>query len=493
MTPPKIVRSAPDDVPACEWRRGVGRKICFCHHPDHGGRPVGYDVCRSCPLDKAHNGHLPDTATTWRLVNDPACLHRGDVLRSEPCSCPHRGPTPVHACALFTECVLSNADRERVRSQSVPIKSCQNCPAQLTGARRTPPAPPESRVRVGILSPCLAVGGVERWLATVARLAFHVEWVGVAMHGRKESVIDARSYRELAGLLPITFDRRQVLDAAEVLLIWAEPPAPDLADWPGKLVHVIHGESDWSRHMATHHAARLDHVLAVSPAAARVAPPGVPLTITPNILDGARLIPSADRETLRHRHAIHGRLAVCYVGRFHPDKDPLVAARAAAELGGVAVYCAVGPRGWESQVRAVCPDLVLIDPTRPADAFALADCFAMGSRAEGFGFTFVESLALGCPVVARPAGVLRTWPETGTPRAYTDLDDYPTPGQAVLAALETADLAIDRRDAPTHAELMQARAWRDFVREEPGDCCEPFEHALLDLVGRPAVGCPGHP
>jgi len=328
-----------------------------------------------------------------------------------------------------------------------------------------------------MLSPCLAIGGVERWLATVARLSFHIDWVGLAMHGKKQSIVDARSYRELTTLMPVTFDRQYILDRSEVLLIWSEGASPDLRDWPGKLVHVIHGESAWSRQMAAANAKRLDHVIAVSQAAAAVAPPGVPLTIVDNVLDGNRLRPSASRNELRSRYDLGARLAVCYVGRFVDDKDPLVAARAAAELGGVAVYCAVGPGSWRQQVTAICPNAVFVEPTQAADAFAMSDCFAMGSREEGFGYVYLEALALGCPIVARRAGILRTWPGGNAPAAFTDLDQFATPGQAVRAAL------AQHRE---HGEALYEMVHRDFVRSHPGDLSDTLERVLLSVAGKPA-------
>lgn len=39
----------PEGVPECpSYRRGRGKNICFCHHPDNGGSAVDFDVCRAC-------------------------------------------------------------------------------------------------------------------------------------------------------------------------------------------------------------------------------------------------------------------------------------------------------------------------------------------------------------------------------------------------------------------------------------------------------------
>lgn len=452
-------------LPHCDHRGAVLATQCFCRLHGRPGVAVDHARCSGCPHSSA-----------WPIDQPPACPYRGDPIGSIVSTCRTTNRHHVYGCTLHGACVLTGDQAADVAAgQGSPrVRCCATCTDRPTTPAITRVITPPDRgarpIRVGLLSPCLATGGVERWLVTLARHTRRVHWTGVALHSREHSAVHARMLAEVEPLMPVHYDRRRILDDSDIVLTWAEDRRPELLEWRGgKLVHVIHGESSWSRSCAAANAERLDHVIAVSDSAAAVAPPGVPLTTIANAVDPERLIPSATRSELREDYGIRDRLAIVYLGRWSAEKQPMAAAYAAAELGAVAVYCSTGSDdgiAWRHHVRAVCPDAVFVDPGRPGDALTVADCLIHPSLVDAFGIVFLEAWYAGIPVVSHNIGVVPAAERLAGEQLTERISDHTSLGAAVAAAITNGDrIAAGRRVVCEHfLPATQAARYESLFR-----------------------------
>ena len=428
-------------VPACDYRRGLGRHKCYCHHPEIGaGRMVPYGRCVSCPANKV----VENTSLQLVSLDAQPCRHLGEEIGRINSGCPACHNQPIRACAVHGQCVETQRQREEVRG----ARACAGCWQRSVGRH----IPRVGSIRVGFLTPTLAIGGVERWLLTLAAAtvdndaAQPLEWVGCAVHGGGK--IDRRTLAEVSTVMPVTHDRRQIFDSADVILAWAEGHAPDLGTVAGKVVHVIHGNSDWSRDCARKNAERTDLFIGVAVTATACAPRGRPALTIWNSIDPTRLQPRGTRAALRSRYGIDsGERVVCFVGRYSAEKQPLLAARAAAEIGGRSVYCASAQdKLWQQQIRGIDPRAVFLDQDAVSDAFLLSDCFAMGSLQEPYGLVFPEAWYCGCPVVSFVAGVVPYAESLAGCRLTERIGDHRTIGRACLAAMEQRQRVVVARE-----------------------------------------------
>lgn len=125
----------------------------------------------------------------------------------------------------------------------------------------------------------------------------------------------------------------------------------------------------------------------------------------------------AVRDRLAREHAIDPRAPIgLYVGRFDPQKDPLLLLRAwrALKTDGLApVLVLVGEGSLEDEMRAFVDSAGLRDRVRfagslPAGDIArwmnAADIFAMSAMIEAMSMAMLEALRCGLPVVAPDIG-----------------------------------------------------------------------------------------
>jgi glycosyltransferase involved in cell wall biosynthesis len=133
------------------------------------------------------------------------------------------------------------------------------------------------------------------------------------------------------------------------------------------------------------------------------------------ILDGV----TPDR-SFRRRYGLQDAFIVLYVGRidFHKGVNHLLQATATLPTTGLPPFrlALVGrvedwyrlPRATESLLQALNERVVLTGPllgTSLAAAYAESDVVVVPSRYESYGFTIVESLSYGTPVIATATGI----------------------------------------------------------------------------------------
>lgn len=159
---------------------------------------------------------------------------------------------------------------------------------------------------------------------------------------------------------------------------------------------------------------RFDRVVAVSRSVAvRLGGAGVPasrIVLVPN----AHAPGAAPVSRVAARQALGipaDGMAIGWVGRLGPEKDPETMVRALAQLGGhsIAVVIGSGPEG--GRVMGLARTLGVSDRIRWCGSipeagrlFAAFDCYALTSVTEGTPMVLLEAAAAGVPIVATAVG-----------------------------------------------------------------------------------------
>jgi len=352
-----------------------------------------------------------------------------------------------------------------------------HCPPEPVEAAIDPAAKP-ARIRVGFIYPDLAMGGAERWLASLLSFSLdeRIAWQGVALVGKKKS--DSATLRSITDQVPLM----QVVGLAgncDCIVAWGPNCLSALpANFPGPVVLVSHGCGDWSSDMLKPNIPLATHFAAVSSPAAEPFGSALDVTIILNGADVSRCQPSQPREMTRKAMGLgEHEKAVGYVGRFSPEKNPLAAAMAVAELGRPfrAVYAGGGWRegAVKNAVNEILPDAIFLPRVDDSvgDVLNALDCFVLASPSEGMSLAIVEAWLAGTPVVATRVGAI--------PELEREHGKLVTPVQVEPSRKQLAEAVRDslaphnrevversRRIANRHytAETMGQR-WCDYLVE----------------------------
>lgn len=298
----------------------------------------------------------------------------------------------------------------------------ESCPKRLWAADGMVETS-QKRLRVGIVTPNLMVGGVESWLLSLAKewaRSGQVEIVGIG-HIGTEGTHQPTFTQQITRVAQVvtscdiegSHKVRSPVDAAgaiaaaaDVLIVWSVS-ADILArvKRPGLTVAgVSHGCHDWWMGAA---APLVDRWAAVDPVA--VAP--IPATsekvkIIPNGIDLERCQSSLTQQEARRRLGLppDGKV-VGYVGRLSPEKRIAEIAASAAHL----------PSGWRvlivgdgREADTAVGEWVYRRPATEAigDVWRACDVAVVASEAEGYCLAAVEALAAGVPLAATRVGVV---------------------------------------------------------------------------------------
>jgi glycosyltransferase involved in cell wall biosynthesis len=439
--------------------------------------PRGRFRCLSCGKEIESSDKIAHDCQGRRskpAKTDISCIHRGDEVRRVICdSCGGRKvELKVFACALHKECTLGKPQPG--------LRSCTKCAdreAPVPSSILHIPSPTSARanrtagaaIRVGLLTPTWATGGVERWWLSLCRYFAAVSGgavipAGIAVTGLPA---DPASMAEAARFAP-TFTgqlgARQLAAACDVLVVWGNRDiAKHVVGFKGPVVLVSHGAGDWTRRILATSAPYATHFAAVSEAAAQCFPQTVrDVKIIRNGVELDRCAPSQSRSSLRGGfHEFHpDTMAVGYVGRFSAEKNPLAAARAVAMIPhSVAVYavpnCESGPaRRQLSQITD--GRYQLFTPHHVGDVYAALDCLIAAAPAEGGPLVVLEAWAAGIPVVATAVGII---PEAEK-RFGRLIEPVPiNPSPADLAAAVARATSPDNRPTIDRARSI---AWEHF-------------------------------
>ena len=255
--------------------------------------------------------------------------------------------------------------------------------------------------------------------------------------------------------------------------------APLLKDFAGPILQVSHGCGAWtesflaaSRAVTTHSVTT--HSVAVSRAAA-TAFGHKRVTIIPNGVDPRRCEPLRPREVVRQEWGLlPHEIAVGFVGRISPEKNPSATSHAVRALGPGyrAVYVGKGyGEDRRPAARDLTPDAVFVPPMQQVgDALHTLDCLIMASPAEGFSLVLIESLMAGLPVVVTPVGVVLDL-EQDHGLSLTTVPAHPSPfhlAAAVRCAISPANRVVVQRGLAIslnhYSAKTMARRWAAYLQ-----------------------------
>lgn len=334
-----------------------------------------------------------------------------------------------------------------------------------------------SRIRVGIVSPPLLLGGAERWIVSLAKHLdperIHLTGILVTQKGNPE--IEAAAW----DVCPIyqAPQARLFADQCDVLIAWGHSlhVVPDPIH---PVVFVSHGCGEWTGNAIRDSWPRITHYAAVSEWAAKSFPSSVRqhVEILHNGVDGEHCRTTRPREQVRATWGVEPHeIAVGFVGRLSWEKHPLALAIATATLGEPfrAVYVGGGIR--ESEVRTIVeqvdPRAVFVPPVYPiGDAMQALDCFLLASPSEGFSLALAEAWYCGLPTVSTPVGATPelealygpltvTIPVSPSPAAMADAIRRAVTGERAEA--ENAQRVV--REHYTAAAM--GKRWSDYLAE----------------------------
>lgn len=277
-------------------------------------------------------------------------------------------------------------------------------------------------VRIGLLTPCIYLGGAEIWLAELIAHTdrSRVEWVGVA--SRHRDAIDPGMVDRLRGLgVVVRHDEHAVEELApscDVLLCWGfDPYAESPAAVAGRpLVLISHGIGEWTA-KGMRSASRASALVAVSRAAVAPFPEDqrTRVRVIRNGIDPSRVVPSpGGRARVRAEWGVPPDRHLClYLGRVSPEKNPRAFLEASSgcesHWPGRFRFVAVGggldlaaERAWASEH---APAALMTGPRADvADCLAAADTLILPSHEEACSLSMLEAMTAGVPVLATPVG-----------------------------------------------------------------------------------------
>ena len=212
------------------------------------------------------------------------------------------------------------------------------------------------------------------------------------------------------------------------------------------------------RRLALRSARGADRVLAISQDAARdltdtIGLDAAKIDVTPLGVRAGELAVAQDEATLRARYELGAAPVVLCVAQKRPYKNLDVLIRALPALPEAVLVLPGAPTEHERELRVLARELGVGERVRfPAyvgDAeleglYALAGCFALASRSEGFGLPVLEAMRRGVPVACTGSGALLE--VAGDAALPFDPGDQ----EAVTAALRTL-----LRDRTRAAELVR--------------------------------------
>lgn len=323
-----------------------------------------------------------------------------------------------------------------------------------------PLSPPKEPLKALFVTPSLAAGGVAtrfKWLVNNNQKQ-NIQWVGTVLGdkgGADRGVVDWIRSRMpvmgsqqpcyLAHMNPDNLDRKATaFDAIDALLattdvdvvycwgntsMYAEyllRKQPEIA-----VVFGVHGQCQWTQKFAALCAPYATRFICVSETATRVAPQEHPeqIRIVELGTDVGELGRSlVSRSTLRTQWGVPPQdFAIGFVGRWSPEKNPLIVPAAVAELrrrGHAGMHfvacgpqCELGADGIPQTVPAdqrdrsealagpvIWTNATDSSPWSLGDVYRALDVLVISSHGEGIPHVLCEALACGCSVVMTPVG-----------------------------------------------------------------------------------------
>lgn len=355
----------------------------------------------------------------------------------------------------------------------------------------------DGRVRVGILTPGLNLGGAERWIAALVNAtdSTKIDWRGVALlvPAAQHPDIVADVQRACPVLLNGLADFQRLNNECDVVIAWGMPESHTFFS-PVKRCRVTlvsQGCGEYSTKSVAD-ASYADELVAVSKIAIMAFPETdrYRVKVLYNPADVRRLAVTRSAAEMRREWGVRPRQKILgYLGRFSDEKNPYVVADAIAALPDDWVGVMVGYGHHEDRLRAHIEKTV--DPSRiimpgPADDIGNVlnafDWAILPSHEEGCSLSLCETWMAGVPVVATPVGQVLERPDlvrmvplrpTGNDIAAALLADK----RNILGCRNRIKAAKQYANEAYSMENF-GRAWTDYLRQIAGLSDETSEVAV---------------
>lgn len=304
---------------------------------------------------------------------------------------------------------MTNVRLETIQSvrPAPPVREIPDpLPARSPLQTTQPRSAPMQRARVLVVVPNLLIGGVEHWLLGVIKYSLdQIDW-SVAV--TNPAAVEPEMWDRVAAFAQVTSAEDEIvrlLRHADAVVTWGiADPIRRIGCYGGPVILVSHGCCDWTRQFIKACQCLSTHFVAVSEAA--TGPFGnVPVTVIPNGVDLDRCLPVRKREDVRSAWGLaESEIAVGFVGRISPEKNPLATSQAVCALGSRfrAVYIGKGYGvDLRPAVLELTPNAIFVRPTyQIGDVLHALDCLIMASPNEGFSMALIETMLAGVPIVA---------------------------------------------------------------------------------------------
>jgi len=343
-------------------------------------------------------------------------------------------------------------------------------------------------MKLAFLSPCLALGGVERQLMDIiGNLSIDVEAIVVVVDNPgwiHPKGIAAMEQFAPVHILPMEqIDSFLVTEKVDIIIVWGISQLSQIIhEFTGKIIICCHGSDlEWSQFYVQGCVSVADVFVGVSEASRR------PLSVVDSqririIHNGISLehcSPTMGRQDARHQLGINPEdFVVGFVGRYSDEKRADLMIQAVHQIEGCKIILA-GSGQQESYLRELAEPLgnraIFVDHTyRIGDLNLAMDCFCGLTKDEGFWLGGMEAAAIGVPLVCTTVGVLEEiqqehgllWEEVPKQVTVEEL------AQAIQRARD--DSSVPFRAARLKSILSQfsvkrmANQWEELLRQLVG-------------------------
>jgi glycosyltransferase involved in cell wall biosynthesis len=278
----------------------------------------------------------------------------------------------------------------------------------------------KNKPKVAFVTPSLSIGGVERWMISLAKHFIDVEPIGIViLYGycdpfmEKEAQRYCPVYRHPNGGMLERDEARNLLNMANVVMSWE---CPDLGSYKISplIIDTSHNEPIWEpqRYALEKAAVFATHYAAVSNATAVTWPETVrdKVRVIYNGIEIDRVLPRYGRDHKRKQLGVkENENLILFLGRLHEQKRPDLLAASMKHLSKdyklVFSGAPSGDKNLDKEIVRIAGNefgnrIQIIEPkTHVGDLFAASDVFVLPSKFEGMPMVLLEAMAAGVPCI----------------------------------------------------------------------------------------------
>lgn len=343
-------------------------------------------------------------------------------------------------------------------------------------------------MKIALFSPSLNFGGRDIWTLDMAcgmpQAGIEVSGVGVW----KDACVNPDFVKYLGDHGCGTFVGRDACVAlaneVDAIILSGRPDYIHAITPKGPVIWVAHGQCEGARAAAAFGADCITHWVAVARKAIAAIPNSVPIQVIYNGASLERCTSGRCRNAIRTDWGLKdGEIAVVYIGRIHPEKNPLAAVLAARELGPpfrAVIYNSERPEVLEpylAECRRICPDVIHRKPTLEiGEVYAGADCIMAASVRECCSLVMLEAWLNRVPIVSTLVGAVQEIEASaGSPLVTLVADD--------ARASQLAKGVLEARAPMPPAGMLYADLAYPFARENftSGRMCHNWSRYLRSI------------